>query len=360
MKILHVVADLMKASGISVFCCEVAAASAAQHHDVRIYVGQRLPMEYPLAPTLLRVETLKEVEEWQPDIVHIHGMWLPFFWKTFRWAKRHHLRVVWSAHGCLTPWSLRYKWLKKRFVWWLYQRRALQHVDLLHTTTPLETEDLRTLGLTRPVIEAPLGIHPPSTCPQKTPSPSAQKTALFLSFIHRVKGLIDLIDAWAALEPEDWALVIAGDCNDNYLDEVKAYAHAKRLHILFTGAVFGERKEELLKDADLFLLPSYSENFGVVVLEALAHGTPVLATTATPWACLAQEGCGWCISPGREALQSTLQTIFTTIEPSTLHAMGQRGHLFVKEHYNWSAIASTLLKGYFKGSQALPSPDALV
>lgn len=334
----------MKASGISVFCCEIAASTATLGHDVRLLVNHSLPEEYPVPPSIQRLRALNECNAWKPDIIHIHGLWLPFFFKTFCWAKRHKIRVVWSPHGCLSPWSLRYKGMKKRLAWWLYQRWALQNVTALHATTPLETNDIRAQHLTPPVVELPLGIHAPHASPRK--STTIPKTALFLSFIHRKKGLIDLIDAWANLQPNDWQLIIAGSSNDNYIEQVKQYAEERHVKALFTGEVFGDEKESLLTQADLFLLPSYSENFGVVVLEALAHGTPVLTTTATPWESLPKNHCGWWIPPGYSALEAQLKTIFKNVPRETLHTMGQNGRTMVLKDYAWPTLATRLVQHF--------------
>lgn len=344
MRVLHVTEQLLHASGISVFCGELSNAFVAQGHEVKILVRQIIDNPYPIDPAVQVVDSLKALNDWKPDVVHLHGMWLPFLIRVFLWAHRHKLPLVWSTHGCLTDWSFRHKWLKKRIAWYTYQRLALRWATVIHTTGPFETKDLRSHDLPNEIVEIPLGVHVPKDPPSKTDKPI--RTALFLSYIHRKKGLLDLIDAWAALNPSDWRLVIAGDAEDAYLDEVKAYAAAKEVNATFTGEVFGEEKEALLNEADLFILPSRSENFGVVVLEALAHGIPVLTTNATPWSSLVDEGCGWCIDVGAKPLTDTLRNIFYDIKQPVLRLMGERGYSYARQDYAWSAISQKMEAAY--------------
>jgi glycosyltransferase involved in cell wall biosynthesis len=121
-------------------------------------------------------------------------------------------------------------------------------------------------------------------------------------------------------------------------------ALARRLKISesieYVGEVDGKRKSEIYQDADLFVLPTLSENFGVVVTEALAHGVPVITTHGAPWADLEAERCGWWVSIGVEPLVAALRTA-TAMDDEERRAMGERGRTFVKR-YDWSVIASQI------------------
>lgn len=344
MRILHVTEQLLQASGISVFCGELSNLFVAQQHEVKILVNHLIEHPYPLDARIEVLPSLKDLGDWKPEVVHLHGMWLPFLIRVFLWAKRHRIPLVWSTHGCLTDWSFRHKWLKKRIAWYTYQRLALRWATRIHTTGPFETKDLRHHDLPNEVFEIPLGVHVPEQPPQKADNPI--RTALFLSYIHRKKGLLDLIDAWAELHPTDWRLVIAGDSQDNYLEEIKAYAAAKNVNATFTGEVFDQEKEALFQAADLFILPSRSENFGAVVLEALAHGVPVLTTNATPWASLQEEGCGWCIDVGAKPLTNTLRNIFYNLPRPFLRLMGERGYSYARATFAWPAISQKMEEAY--------------
>src|SRR6185369_15513882 len=108
--------------------------------------------------------------------------------------------------------------------------------------------------------------------------------ALFLSRIHPKKGLLNLIEAWARLRPKNWELCIAGPDETNHLAAVMRLLGSFGLErqVRFLGELWGDAKSQAFLDSDLFVLPSFSENFGLVIAEALAHGIPVITTQATP------------------------------------------------------------------------------
>ena len=105
-----------------------------------------------------------------------------------------------------------------------------------------------------------------------------------------------LIDAWARVRPEGWLLRIAGPDEAGHQKQLEGAVSAADLSeiVSFTGPVESQMKKSAFLDADLFVLPSHSESFGMVVAEALAYSVPVLTTTATPWSILRERGCGWC------------------------------------------------------------------
>lgn len=156
-----------------------------------------------------------------------------------------------------------------------------------------------------------------------------------------------LLDAWARLAPDGWRLVIAGNDDSNHLPEVQAKiaAHALQDQVEVVGPLFGEAKEEAYRDADLFVLPSYSENFGIVVAEALGYGVPVLTTTGCPWQELEAHGCGWWVEPTSEGIESGLNQALGT-KNEELSAMGARGRALVEEKYQWPGIAERMLEFY--------------
>lgn len=344
MRILHVTENLLPASGITVFCSELSTAFLSQGHEVKILVRQKTADARPLDPAIEVLDSLKALNHWKPEVIHLHGMWLPFLIRVFLWAKRQKIPLVWSTHGCLTDWAFRHKWLKKRIAWLAYQRLALRWAPLIHTTGAFETKDIRAHGLPNEVVEIPLGVTVPEAMIPHGDAPV--RTVLFLSYIHQGKGLLNLIDAWAELRPTQWRLVVAGESKDAYLDEIKAYAQARAVDVTFTGAVFGDEKEKLFREAHLFVLPSRSENFGVVVLEALAHSLPVLTTNATPWSSLEEEGCGWCIDVGAKPLTEALRNIFYNMPQPLLNLMGERGYSYARQDFAWPTIAQQMLKAY--------------
>ncbi len=136
-----------------------------------------------------------------------------------------------------------------------------------------------------------------------------RRTLLFLSRIHPTKALDRLLAAWVQLQSRhpDWRLVIAGRGEAAHVEEVKALAKTLGAdRVEFPGPLFGDAKAQAYFGAELFVLPTHSENFGMVVAEALAHGCPAVVSRGAPWAGLETEGCGWWVDNSVESLVAAL------------------------------------------------------
>jgi len=126
----------------------------------------------------------------------------------------------------------------------------------------------------------------------------------------------------------------------------------------YMGEVEGMRKSVVYQRADLFVLPSFSENFGVVVAEALAHGLPVITTRATPSGGLLDHGCGWWLEPTIDALTETLREALDK-DAADLRAMGERGRAHAAE-FDWSHIAQQTQDAYSWMLAQGPKPECVV
>jgi len=285
---------------------------------------------------------LQEIEE--TAVVHVHGLWLWSNHLSLKVAVKLGVPVVVSPHGMLDTWDISHHGARKRLAMWLYQKKDLLKVSVLHACSMVEVTTIQSYKLGIPVACIPIGVDVPEdiSCPPVAPeflNPN-KKTALFLSRIHPKKGLKLLIEYWSQLQPENWQLIIAGIDNDGYLEEMLKLISRLGMqnHIKYVGPVFGDAKDQLYRSSDLFLLPTHSENFGIVVPEALSYGVPVLTTTGTPWVDeLVEFDCGWCCGPTMNSLKPVLTKALAT-EKSTLVAMGSRGREMVKQNYSWPAI----------------------
>jgi glycosyltransferase involved in cell wall biosynthesis len=164
---------------------------------------------------------------------------------------------------------------------------------------------------------------------------------LSLGRLHPKKGLETLLRAWAKVEPAhpDWRLSLIGPGDERYVGELRAMSRALGLgRVLFGGPIHGAAKWESYRAADLFVLSSLNENFGLTVAEALAAGTPVIATTGTPWDRVETEGCGWYVEPAPEALAAVLATAMA-MPPPTLHGMGIKGRAWMARDFSWEQVA---------------------
>ena len=277
------------------------------------------------------------------DLVVTFGIWRFVTSLVVRAARLAGVPAIVCPMGMLEPWALRQKALKKHLAWQSYQKNDLERSVALHATSRPEAENLRQLGLKVPVVLLPHGIDLPDDVTladaRRRRESKKLRTALFLSRLHPKKGVEDLVQAWAAVRPIGWELVIAGPDCDGYGAHVRERIHELEClaHVKLCGPVYGDVKRAMFAGADLFILPSYSENFGLVVPEALSYAVPVITTTATPWIELVETGCGWWVEPGCQGITGAIRKAVST-EPSQLAAMGERGRRMVEERYSWSVL----------------------
>lgn len=279
-----------------------------------------------------------------PGILHGNGIWRYTNLFPLLISKKTPARIIFSPHGMLSPWSMRFKSAIKAPFWQLLQRPALARSHCLHATAPIEYEDIRRVGLRAPVAVIPYGID----IPRLRQEEPRLKRVVFMSRIDPKKGVDLLLPAWQALAADfsDWELVIAGPLGGSYADSMQTLA--RRLaapRVTFTGQVLDEDKRALLSGASLFVLPTRSENFGMVVPEALAHGTPVITTHETPWEEIPRRGCGWIIRPDQQELEQVLRDAMSR-PLEQLGAMGAAGRAWMEADYSWGRIAGMMRDTY--------------
>ena len=178
--------------------------------------------------------------------------------------------------------------------------------------------------------------------------------------MHPVKGLLNLVAAWATVRPTGWRVVVAGPDHGGHTREVADAARAAGVVecFNFVGSVEGAAKLRLLAEADLFVLPSYSENFGIVVAEALASAVPVITTTSTPWSELVSERCGWWVETGAEPLADTLRRAIALTDAERA-AMGVRGREWVHGAFAWDRIGREMRAVYVWLLHGGPAPASV-
>ncbi len=283
------------------------------------------------------------------DVIHDNGLWLPHNHRIATLARRRGIPRVVSVRGMLEPWAIRHKRLKKAVAWRLYQRRDLTNAALLHATAESEASAVRSFALGVPIATIANGTPLPDVRPEAEPRPKllGPRLALFLSRLHPKKGLPTLIEAWARLRPHNWRLEIAGPDEAGHRAEVEALVarHGLAEVVAFLGPVEGEGKADAYRSADLFVLPTHSENFGMVVAEALSYGVPVLTTHGAPWRELEMEGCGWWVAPTVEGILAGLSAA-TAATSEVLIEMGRRGRALIAARYGWEPIAQRFLTTY--------------
>lgn len=328
----------------SIFCRSAAPSLEIPGVSVNSHAGPPVLGHFGVSPKLFNAmrDAAGEV-----DIFHTHGLWLPVNIYAARAIRHGSSKMVWSPRGMLMEWAWRHKWLKKQVVWHSAQKGALESVDLVHVTAEPELEDVRRRGLRQPVAVIPNGVDVADQ-PTARNSNSEARTILFLGRIHKIKGLDILLEAWSAVETDfaNWELRIVGP--DDYGSLAGLQDQAARLNlkrVFFEGPLFGGDKLSAMASSDLFILPSHSENFGLVVAEALAQGTPVITTTGTPWTDLERRRCGWWVRPDVAAITDTLRGALS-LPAGELEAMGQRGHEWMRDEFSWHTVADNMVAAY--------------
>ncbi len=302
-----------------------------------------LPQDAPVAR--LRGTEREVLRSFRPDIVHDNGIWLGHNHRLARACRALSLPRLVSTRGMLEPWARHHKKWKKDVAWLTYQRRDVVAADGLHATAAQEAKNLQRLNLGVPVHLIPNGVDVPEAV--KAPSDDAVRTALFMGRLYPVKGLPLLIEAWSRVRPQGWKLVLAGPDEAGHRSELEALIVKHRLGsvIEFLGPLHGAAKEKALFGADLFVLPSHSESFGMAIAESLAHGTAVLTTVAAPWPALTERMIGWRTPISVDGLATGLSDA-TTRDASVLRGMGERGRDFVTAEFGWDRVARQFLATY--------------
>lgn len=374
MRIAHITSGLDRyAAGVGVVVAALSAAHHAMGHDVQVFGIETpawldgdseywrgapatachvagIPRSFGYAPDLPRV-----LAQFNPDIVHLHGLWMFPALATLNWHRKTSRPYVYSAHGMLSPVALTFSSMKKRVARFLFQDSALSHAAFMHATTPSEADEFRAFGLTNQIAVVPLGID---VAPVPPVAPEAFRRVLSLGRFHPKKGLDRLIRAWAKLEEDfpGWTLDLVGPDEGGHVAELVNLAHSLNVkRIAFRQPLHAAERDACMAAAELFVLPTLSENFALTVAESLMMQTPVIATHGAPWQGLVTERCGWWIEHGVDPLVVALrQAMLMTDEQR--HELGSRGRAWMLRDFTWATVAAKMLGVYEEALQVARVP----
>jgi poly(glycerol-phosphate) alpha-glucosyltransferase len=314
------------------------------------------------------------VKLYRPHLIHTHGIWIYSSMATHAYAKRLRIPYMISPHGMLDPWAVRNSRWKKIPAYWLYERAHLHGASVMRALCESEAESFRKFGLKNPIVIIPNGIDLPEEehveVERLKVDKGGKKTLLFLGRVHPKKGLPNALRAFAErikaksvrLKQEcPWQLVIAGWDQGGHEAElielckelrIKFERRASAINreqsdadVIFHGPAFGEEKKSLLRSADAFVLPSFSEGLPMSVLEAWSYQLPVVMTPE----CNLPEGfdadAAIRVETGVESIAEGLDSLFS-MSDADLKEMGARGKELVRQKFTWQTVAEEMKQVY--------------
>jgi glycosyltransferase involved in cell wall biosynthesis len=270
------------------------------------------------------------------DIFYFFGGWTLFYKKLHLLALKLNKKIIIHPLGIYEPWALSEKKFKKKIAWILFQKKLLLSADLIHCASIKEKNNVNKLNKKIKTKYIPFGID--DNFIKKKLNINIKKKVLFFSRLVDSKGLDVLIDAWIDIGNEDWTLDIVGTGNNiKYIRQINKTN--KNIKINFFRAVSKKKEKKFLFDKhDFFVLPTKNESFGLVILESMARGLPVLTTNTTPWLNIQKKNAGWIINVSAVELKLVLYKIFC----------------LKKEDFNKKKKNSIKLASKFKWSKIFP------
>ena len=382
MKILHVISSLApRYGGPPKACWEMARAVAQLGHEVSIYttnqdgpgelavpLGQPVWQEgveilyFPIQPPRFwatSVPLALGLRHKIPasDLVHIHSLYFFHSLVAGHYCRQNAIPYLVRPHGTLDPFIYRRHRWRKRLVELLFEHRNIRRATALHFTTAEEQVLAAPYTFDTPGVVVPLGIGAdefalmpePGIFRRRHPEIGDKRIILFFGRVNFKKGLDILAKAFGAVarRRQDVHLVIAGPDNEGWGARVRTWLGEEGVlgRTTFTGMLLGPDKLAVLRDASMFVLPSYSENFGLAVIETMAAGLPVIISDKVNiWREVESAGAGKVIPC--EAGKLTEAILDLLDKPEMARQMGQQGQALVRDEFQWPDIAVRLQETY--------------
>ncbi|MEW5771872.1 MAG: glycosyltransferase [Pseudomonadota bacterium] len=274
------------------------------------------------------------------DVVHLTGVYSPPTIPTLLACRLLGRPVVWSPRGSLQRWEGSTRPRLKRL--WEAMCNSLIKPGrvVLHVTSQQEAESSIARISHASTALIPNGVDLPELDTQRVWQPNGTLRILFMGRLHPIKGIENLLIAMSAPSVANTTLVVCGDGDPTYRALLQEQVATLGLEgrVVFAGEVKGKAKLAAFTAADVCVVPSFSENFGMVVAESLAHGVPVVVSKGAPWAEVERQECGFWVENTADSLASALQTIMN----HCLAEMGNRGRSWMERDYGWNKAAKEM------------------
>jgi glycosyltransferase involved in cell wall biosynthesis len=305
---------------------------------VRVRYCRRLSLD-AVSPSLLAL--LPSYIRWS-DVIHLTATYSFPTIPTLLLCRLMHKPVVWSPRGALQRWEKSTRQSVKG-VWESLCLRVAPGRMLLHVTSEEEGRESRERFPEIQTVTIANGVEVPELKTQV--SNNGTLRLIYLGRLHPKKGIENLLAACALLKKSAlrWSLAIAGAGETDYLKRIRGRIQELALsdYVKIIGGI-GDDVTQVFARADVLVLPSFTENFGMVVVEALAHGVPVIASRKTPWARLEEMGCGLWVENSPASLASAIHQI----AHMSLREMGQNGREWMEAEFRWESVAGRMRQVY--------------
>jgi len=287
------------------------------------------------------------------DVLHIHGLWNATVWSAAAAARQEGKPYVLSPRGMLAPAALAHDQWRKKLVYPLADRRVIRDAARLHATSRPEFDELNRLPVAGRAIFVPNGVElPPGsggdsrTTRARFRLPPTGPLILFLGRIHPIKRLDLVAAAFARVRQQhpDAHLVIAGPDEEGHRAAIAPLFTEFGTAVTWTGRVDEAGKRQLLDAADVLVMCSNAESFGMSAAEAMAAGKPVVVTRTCPWPDLETHGAGFWVEQDAAAIADALSTVLAN--EGAAREMGRRARALIAAQYSWPHAAAALINEY--------------
>jgi glycosyltransferase involved in cell wall biosynthesis len=289
------------------------------------------------------------------DVVHLTAVYSFPTIPTLAFCRLMDKPVVWSPRGALQRWQGSTR-VGLKAVWERICGAVEPRKMALHVTSSVEATDSLKRLPGRRIVVIPNGVEIPEDVVRTHGSDHLR--LLYLGRLHPIKGIESLLEACRRLSTAAgaWSLRIAGDGDPAYTQKLALRVEELGLtgQVRMLGQVVGRAKDDLFAESDVLVVPSFTENFGMVVAEALARSVPVIASTGTPWKSLDEIGCGLWVNNDPQ----TLAEAIARIRQMPLEMMGRRGRCWMMREFSWSAAAAKMRALYERVSTEAAEPEA--
>ena len=280
------------------------------------------------------------------DVIHIFSGWNLYVPYLINLSKKLNKKIFFSPLGQLDEWSLQQKSLKKKIALNFYLKKSLERCNAIITASEQEKKDVKKI-ITNKVLVLGHGVDiPEEKFLLRKKFNENKKKLIFISRLHYKKGIFNLIEAWQKANLKNWELKLYGPISDN-LSLLKNKRKIENFEIC--NPVYGNLKTELVLNSDILILPSLSENFGLIVAESLSLGLPVATTLNTPWAKISKENlnCGWIINQSVEGISSFLKKI-ENLSIDELKIKSKNAIYYMQKEFDNKNIIKNYINAYEK------------